>query len=174
MIVLIQHNSLNFQIGDMKKITCTSSAVPVIDMNEYELCKKWKINYFYFSVTLGFVSFVFLLSVYFNLHRTVWMYIRNIQCDSCDLMTMQHVNNDGKDSEETFMQRIQYEELVLATDNWNQNRVLGEGGFGVVYKGDWRHTDVAIKRLKAEVGVTLYDNMGYVLNVDFVFLLHTL
>jgi len=71
-------------------------------------------------------------------------------------MSMQHANNAGKDpEEETFMQRIQYDELVLATDNWNQDRVLGEGGFGVVYKGNWRHTDVAIKRLKAEVGVTL-------------------
>lgn len=140
----------------MNKITCTSSTVPLVHMNEYELCKKWKINYFYLFIALGFVSFVCLLSVYFKLHRSVWLYIlRNIQCDSCDLMSMQHTNNDDKDSEETFMQRIQYDELVLATDNWNQNHVLGEGGFGVVYKGNWRHTDVAIKRLKAEVGVTL-------------------
>ncbi|XP_060876389.1 uncharacterized protein LOC132949489 isoform X2 [Metopolophium dirhodum] len=139
------------KIGDMNKITCTSSTVPLVHMNEYELCKKWKTHYFYLFIALGFVVFVCLLSVYFKLHRTVWLYIlRNIQCDSCDLMSMQHANNDGKDSEETFMQRIQYDELVLATDNWNQNRVLGEGGFGVVYKGNWRHTDVAIKRLKAE------------------------
>lgn len=125
-------------------------------MNEYDLCKKWKINFFYLFIGLGFVSFVCLLSVYFNLHRTVWLCMRNIQCDSCDLISMQHTNNAGKDpEEEAFMQRIQYDELVLATDNWNQDRVLGEGGFGVVYKGNWRHTDVAIKRLKAEVGVTL-------------------
>jgi len=140
----------------MNKITCTSSTVPLVHMNEYELCKKWKIDYFYLFIALGFVSFVCLLSVYFNLHRTVWLYIlRNTRCDSAYVMSMRRPNNGGNDSEETFMQRIQYDELVLATDNWNQNRVLGEGGFGVVYKGNWRHTDVAIKRLKAEVGVTL-------------------
>lgn len=140
----------------MNKITCTSSTVLLVHMNEYELCKKWKIDYFYLFIALGFVSFVCLLSVYFNLHRSVWLYVlRNIQCDSCDPLPMQHGNNDGKDSEETFMQRIQYDELVVATDNWNRNRMLGEGGFGVVYKGNWRHTDVAIKRLKTEVGVTL-------------------
>lgn len=59
--------------------------------------------------------------------------------------------DNNKDSSEIFMQRIQYSELVLATDNWSRNNILGEGGFGVVYKGNWRHTDVAIKRLKANV-----------------------
>jgi hypothetical protein len=121
-----------------------------------ELCEKWKINYFYLFITLGFVLFVCLLSVYFNLHRTAWLYMRHAQCNSCGLISTQHANNTGIDSEEeTFMQRIQYDELVLATENWNENCVLGEGGFGVVYKGNWRHTDVAIKRLKAEVSVTL-------------------
>ncbi|XP_050059331.1 uncharacterized protein LOC114123800 isoform X3 [Aphis gossypii] len=146
--ILLKYKS---KIGDLKKITCSSSTDPFIHMNEYELCKKWKINFFYLFIGLGFVSFVCLLSVYFNLHRTVWLYVRNIQCDSCDLISMQHTNKADKDlEEETFMQRIQYDELVLATENWNQDRVLGEGGFGVVYKGNWRHTDVAIKRLKAE------------------------
>uniref|UniRef100_A0A2H8TH86 non-specific serine/threonine protein kinase n=1 Tax=Melanaphis sacchari TaxID=742174 RepID=A0A2H8TH86_9HEMI len=146
--ILLKYKS---KIGDLKKITCASSTDPFIHMNEYEFCKKWKINYFYLLIALGFILFVCLLSIYFNLHRAVWSYMRNVQCDSCGLMSMQHANNAGKDSEEeTFMQRIQYDELVLATDNWNQNHVLGEGGFGVVYKGNWRHTDVAIKRLKAE------------------------
>ncbi|XP_026823481.1 uncharacterized protein LOC113561334 isoform X2 [Rhopalosiphum maidis] len=143
---LIKYKS---KIGDFKKITCTSSTDPFVHMDE--LCEKWKMNYFYLFITLGFILFVCLLSVYFNLHRTAWLYMRHAQCNSCGLISTQHANNTGKDSEEeTFMQRIQYDELVLATDNWNQNRVLGEGGFGVVYKGNWRHTDVAIKRLKAE------------------------
>lgn len=59
------------------------------------------------------------------------------------------------------MQRIQYDELVVATDNWNPNNILGRGGFGVVYKGDWRHTDVAIKRLKVEVSTYLIMQLNF-------------
>lgn len=129
----------------MEDITCTSSTQPVIYMTEYELCKMWQINYFYTAIGVGFILFFCLLSIYFNLHRTAWLYIRT----RCYDFTNPAHNN--KNSSETFMQLIQHDELVLATDNWNSDRILGEGGFGVVYKGNWRHTDVAIKRLKANV-----------------------
>lgn len=135
-----------FQIIDLNDITCVSSTQPLIYMDEYNLCKKWTINYFYMFIILGFVLFICILSIYFNLHKTVWLYLHNIQCNISDVQT-----DNNKDSSEIFMQRIQYNELVLATDNWSRNNILGEGGFGVVYKGNWRHTDVAIKRLKANV-----------------------
>lgn len=43
---------------------------------------------------------------------------------------------------------FKYEDLIKATDNFNQNNKLGQGGYGAVYKGtlpDGR--DVAVKRL---------------------------
>lgn len=43
---------------------------------------------------------------------------------------------------------ITNEELVEATENWNEVNILGRGGFGVVFKGMWKNTKVAIKREK--------------------------
>lgn len=44
--------------------------------------------------------------------------------------------------------QIRYDELVAATNNWNRSKVLGRGGFGTVFKGLWKYTDVAIKRIE--------------------------
>lgn len=44
--------------------------------------------------------------------------------------------------------QIPYAELLLATDNWNKETILGRGGFGIVFKGRWKYTDVAIKRIE--------------------------
>ncbi|XP_065087228.1 serine/threonine-protein kinase pelle [Ochlerotatus camptorhynchus] len=41
-----------------------------------------------------------------------------------------------------------YEELRNATDHWNPANELGKGGFGVVYKGYFKQTYVAIKKIK--------------------------
>lgn len=43
--------------------------------------------------------------------------------------------------------QIPYTELVYATKNWNKNHILGRGGFGIVFKGRWKHTEVAIKKI---------------------------
>lgn len=42
---------------------------------------------------------------------------------------------------------IPYIELVYATKNWNKNHILGRGGFGIVFQGRWKATEVAIKKI---------------------------
>lgn len=41
-----------------------------------------------------------------------------------------------------------YKELMLGTDDFDEKRIIGSGGFGVVYRGTLKGTEVAIKRLK--------------------------
>lgn len=43
--------------------------------------------------------------------------------------------------------KIAYRELVDGTSKWNEQNVLGRGGFATVYKGKWKGTPVAIKRI---------------------------
>lgn len=46
--------------------------------------------------------------------------------------------------------RISYAELRDATDNWSDKHILGAGGFGTVFYGVWKYTNVAIKRIKSQ------------------------
>lgn len=43
---------------------------------------------------------------------------------------------------------IPYCELHLATAHWNKANGIGSGGFGTVFRGKWKNTDVAIKKLE--------------------------
>ncbi|CAG4967397.1 unnamed protein product [Parnassius apollo] len=47
---------------------------------------------------------------------------------------------------------VDYEELKIATNNWSDNNLLGRGGFGQVYKGVWKLSAVAVKRLRNNDG----------------------
>lgn len=44
--------------------------------------------------------------------------------------------------------QIPYEDLRQSTNNWDGGSVLGRGGFGTVFKGTWKCTQVAIKRIE--------------------------
>lgn len=58
--------------------------------------------------------------------------------------------NDFRDNLRDLLNipEIPIEELAQATDNWSEKNVLGKGGFGTVYKGDWLSTKVAVKKLE--------------------------
>lgn len=43
---------------------------------------------------------------------------------------------------------IPIEQLEEATNGWAKENILGKGGFGTVYKGEWISTMVAIKKLE--------------------------
>lgn len=47
---------------------------------------------------------------------------------------------------------IAYKELVVATNGWDKTTILGKGGFGTVFKGTWKNTLVAIKRIELRGG----------------------
>ncbi|GJT06826.1 kinase-like domain, phloem protein 2-like protein [Tanacetum coccineum] len=52
--------------------------------------------------------------------------------------------------------KIKLEDIKSATNNFNENKVIGKGGFGKVYKGELSHYEgksmVAIKRLDRKYG----------------------
>ncbi|ETN80373.1 hypothetical protein NECAME_18018, partial [Necator americanus] len=44
---------------------------------------------------------------------------------------------------------VPYTELLSATCNFAEENVLGKGGYGIVYVGEWKHTKIAVKRFMA-------------------------
>lgn len=50
-----------------------------------------------------------------------------------------------------LIMQINYNELKQASDDFSDANIIGNGGFASVYQGNWKGTDVAIKRLKCNL-----------------------
>ncbi|KAJ1689779.1 hypothetical protein LUZ63_013934 [Rhynchospora breviuscula] len=61
--------------------------------------------------------------------------------------------------------RFQYDELVIATDNFAESKKLGEGGSGSVYRGNLEGTQVAIKRVSK---APKYSKKEYISEVQII------
>lgn len=60
------------------------------------------------------------------------------------------MRDDFKENMEELLNipKIPMEQLEEATNKWSEENILGRGGFGIVYKGEWIATKVAIKKLE--------------------------
>ncbi|XVE61266.1 hypothetical protein DITRI_Ditri06bG0025900 [Diplodiscus trichospermus] len=65
----------------------------------------------------------------------------------------------------TAPRRFRLRELKRATDNFNHNNKLGKGGFGTVYKGVWKETDIAVKRVSKK---SHQGNQGFIAEVTTI------
>ncbi|XP_072934943.1 serine/threonine-protein kinase pelle [Epargyreus clarus] len=71
--------------------------------------------------------------------------------DSTRNSTTDDSRSDGMNKEllqhASAIPMLRYEDLKEATNNWSESNLLGKGGFGQVFKGEWKLLPVAVKKL---------------------------
>lgn len=71
----------------------------------------------------------------------------NDSCHSNSLESPDDIRVSSVQRAAQSLLEIDYDELVEATGNWSPENKLGHGGFGEVFKGEFKNTDVAIKAM---------------------------
>ncbi|CAN1239391.1 G-type lectin S-receptor-like serine/threonine-protein kinase At4g27290 [Linum grandiflorum] len=76
----------------------------------------------------------------------VWYAELGLDCLNC--LSPTHMNSDKEDLE---LPLFDLTSVAFATNNFSQNNILGQGGFGTVYKGTLRDgVEVAVKKLSSD------------------------
>ncbi|KAL6648147.1 hypothetical protein ACP70R_012371 [Stipagrostis hirtigluma subsp. patula] len=100
------------------------------------------------AATVGTVAVLLLVGLTVFVRRRLRRASANMAEEESDILDDEAMEEELKDG--TGPKRFRYHELAVATNNFSDNRKLGEGGFGSVYRGflEELRLHVAIKRSK--------------------------
>ncbi|XP_074294489.1 putative wall-associated receptor kinase-like 16 [Silene latifolia] len=82
---------------------------------------------------LSFVSFAWIYSI-IKRHKLMKQRAKFFQQNG-GLLLKQQTQGDSSTGQESYTRTFSPKELKIATDNYNEDRILGRGGYGMVYKG---------------------------------------
>ncbi|KAL3730050.1 hypothetical protein ACJRO7_027106 [Eucalyptus globulus] len=127
------------------------SIVPTDNLSSEKKSKSW------IWVVIGLSSAFLLISLIF----TITWFRHRLKKDINPRSEIRHTHDDHdvmrmeeELGEVAGPKQFSYSELAVATDNFTDDRLLGQGGFGRVYEGylDGIHSSVAVKKVKPEAG----------------------
>ncbi|KAL8045717.1 hypothetical protein ABFX02_08G132800 [Erythranthe guttata] len=119
---------------------CTTAPISVNETSSYAKVTRNHHNHHLLVAVIVGVGSIFVVSILLLLS---WVYWRRSQ-----VLCKSHVQQDYEFNIGN-LKRFSLRELQTATSNFNPKNIIGQGGFGVVYKGVLPNkTMIAVKRLK--------------------------